>query len=150
GAKIAPDAGDRHGALAQIGLALNVKSERMKQAGNMASAFAPGAHIEPFSWLGSSISLYLDDDPFWKELGEVPPEKMEEFQRHAWARVPVGLHAEVSSSLKLTAFLAAVRAFIEQTAPGMTIWESLNYDGQAYVRVNPTEQIRRGLGEDVN
>jgi hypothetical protein len=150
GAKIAPDAGDRHGALAQIALAVNVNSERMKQLGNMAASFAPGARIEPFSWLGSSISLYLDDDPFWKELSEVPPEKLEEFQQHAWARVPIGLHADVSSSLKLTAFLAALRAFIEQTAPGMTVWESLDYGGQPYVRVKPTEQSRRELGGDAN
>ncbi len=150
GAKIAPDAGDRHGALAQVALAINVNSEPMKQWGNMAAAFAPQVRVEPFSWLGSSISLYLDDDPFWKELSEVPPEKLEEFHRQAWARVPVGLHAEVSSSLKLTAFLATLRAFIEQTAPGMTVWESLDYAGQPYVRVKPTEQARHELSGDAN
>ena len=150
GAKIGPDAGDRHGALAQVALALNVNSEPMKQWGNMAAAFTPQVRVEPFSWLGSSISLYLDDDPFWKELSEVPPEKLDEFHRHAWARVPVGLHADVSSSLKLTVFLAALRAFIEQTAPGMTAWESLDYGGQPYVRVKPTEQGQRELGGDAN
>jgi hypothetical protein len=116
----------------------------------MASAFVPQARIEPFSWLGSSISVYLDGDPFWKELSEVPPEKLEEFHRHAWPRVPVGLHAQVSSSLKLTVFLAAVRAFIEQTAPGMTVWEPLDYNGQPYVRVKPTEQARRELDQEAN
>jgi hypothetical protein len=150
GAKIGPDTGDAHGALAQIALSLNVNSEPMKQWGNMAASFAPQVRVEPFSWLGSSISLYLDDDPFWKELSETPPEKLQEFQRHAWPRVPVGLHAEVSSSLKLTAFLATVRAFIEQTAPGMTVWESLDYGGHPYVRVKPTEEGQRGLGEDAN
>src|SRR4029077_1808740 len=84
GASIAPDAGDRHGALAQMALALNVNSAPMKQWGNMASAFAPQVRVEPFSWLGSSISLYLDDDPFWKELSEVPPDKLDEFYRDAW------------------------------------------------------------------
>ncbi len=148
GAKIAPDAGDRHNALAQIALAINANSQPMKQWSNMAAAFVPQARIEPFSWLGSSVSLYLDDDPFWKELSEVPPEKLGEFQRDAWAHVPVGLHADVSNSLKLTAFLAALRAFIEQTAPRMTVWESLTYNGQPYVRVKPTEQGRRGLGEE--
>ena len=75
-----PTPATRHGALAQIALALNVNSEPMKQWGNMAAAFAPQVRVEPFSWLGSSISLYLDDDPFWKELSEMPPEKLEEFQ----------------------------------------------------------------------
>jgi hypothetical protein len=150
GAKIGPDAGDRHGALAQIALAINANSEPMKQWGNMAASFAPQVRVEPFSWLGSSVSLYLDDDPFWKELSEVPAEKLEEFQRKAGSRVPVGLQAEVSSTLKLTAFLAALRAFIEQTAPGMTVWESLEYNGQPYVRVKPTEQSRHDLGDDPN
>jgi hypothetical protein len=153
GAKIGPNAGDRHGALAQVALALNVNSQPMRQWGNMAAAFAPQVRVEPFSWLGSSISLYLDDDPFWKEMSEVPPEKLDEFHRGAWARVPLGLHADVSNSLKLTMFLTTVRAFIEQTAPGMTAWESLDYAGQAYVRVKPTEQAQgdlRGLGGDAN
>jgi hypothetical protein len=150
GAKIQPDGGDRHGALAQIALAVNVKSERMKELGNMAAAFAPQIRVEPFSWLGSSVSLYLDDDPFWKELRELPPEKLAEFQGNAWGRIPLGLHAEVSNSFKLTAFLAALRAFIEQTAPGMTEWESLEHHGQPYVRVKPSEQSQPTLGEGAN
>jgi hypothetical protein len=136
--------------LAEIALAININSEPMKMWGNMAASFVPQAHIEPFSWLGSSISVYLDDDPFWKELSEVPPEKLEEFRRHSASRVPFAFHAEVSSPLKLTAFLAALRAFIEQTAPGMTAWESLDYNGQPYVRVKPTEQSRHDLGDDPN
>ncbi len=44
------------------------------------------------------------------------------------------------SGLKLTAFLGGARAFIEQTAPGMTNWESLDYHGQPYVKITPTER----------
>ena len=40
--------------------------------------------------------------------------------------------------MKLTAFLVAVRAFIEQTAPQMVAWESLTYKDQPYVKVSPT------------
>ena len=72
GAKIAPDAGDRHDAMLNMILALNIKSEMMRQAGNMASMFAPQAHIDPLSWLGSSVSLYVDDDPIWKQLRDLP------------------------------------------------------------------------------
>ncbi len=66
GAEMKPDAGDRHAALAQMILSINTKSEPVQQWGNMATAFVPG--LEPFGWLGNSISLYVDDDPFWKEL----------------------------------------------------------------------------------
>ncbi len=150
GVKLAPDAGDQHDALANMILAVNTNSEQMQQWGNMASMFAPQAHIEPFSWLGSSVSLYVDDDPLWKKLSDMPPERREEEGRKLLAKAPIALQCEVSSSLKLTAFLAALRAFIEQTSPGMTVWETLTYRDEPYVRVKATERARRGIGEDVD
>jgi len=150
GAKIAPGAGDPHGALAHAIMAVNVNSDRMREWGNMASMFAPQAHIEPFGWLGSSVAVYLDDGPIWKQLAEMKPEEREKFERHALRDLPAAVVAEVSNPLKLTAFLAAVRAFIEQTAPGMTVWESLTYRDQPYVRVKSTEQARRTIGEEAD
>src|SRR5262249_34359848 len=111
GAKIAPGAGDPHGALAHAIMAVNVNSHRMREWGNMASMFAPQAHIEPFGWLGSSVAVYLDDGPIWKQLAEMKPEEREKFERHALRDLPAAVVAEVSNPLKLTAFLAAVRAF---------------------------------------
>ena len=144
GAQIKPNSGDPHAALAHVALAINTKSERIRQWGSMATAFAPQARIEPFGWLGSSVALYVDDDPFWKQINE------EEFLRHAWGKSPIALHAEVSSSLKLTAFLTALRAFIEQTAPGMTTWESLTYRDEPYVCIKPTDARNKDIGEDVD
>ena len=40
-----------------------------------------------------------------------------------------------------------MRAFVEQTAPGMVTWEALTYRDQPYVRVKPTQQARGMLGE---
>jgi hypothetical protein len=44
--------------------------------------------------------------------------------------------------LKLTAFLAGVRAYIEQTAPGMTVWESVQKDGKSYAKISPSEAAK--------
>ena len=44
-------------------------------------------------------------------------------------------YCEVKNPLGLAAFLTTVRAFAEQSAPRMTIWESLEYHGQAYVKI---------------
>lgn len=62
-------------------------------------------------------------------------------QASMW-RLPVALYAEVSSPLKLTAFVASARAFIEQSAPGMAAWEPREHSGQAYVKVGMSEQAR--------
>ncbi len=57
-------------------------------------------------------------------------------------RLPVALHVEVQSGLKLAAFLAGMRAFIEQTAPGMTVWETKTYNERPYVKVAPSEEAK--------
>jgi hypothetical protein len=150
GAKIAPGAGDPHDALMHAIMAINVKSDRMREWGNMASMVAPQVHIDPFGWLGSSVAVYVDDAPIWKKLEEMTPEEREKFQHHALRDLPVALVAEVSSPLKLTAFLTALRGFIEQTSPGLTVWESLTYRDQPYVRIKSTEQARRTIGEEAD
>ena len=141
GAVIAPNAGDRHQALVQVIFALNTKSEMVRGAGGMLAQMVPGARLDPLGWLGQSISLYADEDPFWNELAGCKTDKeRERFVERNARRIPVALWAEVSSGFKLTAFLSGVRAFIEQTAPGMTNWESLEYRDQPYVKITPTER----------
>lgn len=69
GAEIAPHAGDRHAdALLHLALAINADSETVQQAGNFAGSMAPGLSVNPLGWLGQSIAVYVDDDPFWGEL----------------------------------------------------------------------------------
>jgi len=41
--------------------------------------------------------------------------------------------------MQLTFFLAAARAFIQQSAPDMLAWENREHAGRSYVRVAPTE-----------
>ncbi len=140
GGKFAPDAGDLHDALAQVNLAINRDSEMLKRQSNMARMMAGGLQIDPLGWLGDSVGLYVDDDPFWRDLAKVKPEDRSDFfEKQGW-RIPLALRADVSSGLKLTAFLAAARGFIEQASPGMLNWESLTYHDQPYVKITPTER----------
>ena len=131
-------------------IAFNAKSEVVRQAGNFALAMAPGVKVDLFGWLGESISVYLDDDPIWAELAKAKDSERSEFLGKNLGRLPVAIYAEVSNGFKLTAFLAALRAFIEQTAPGMTAWESLTYKELPYVKVMPTAQAGNlGLGDQL-
>jgi hypothetical protein len=103
---------------------------------------APGAKVDPLGWLGNYVSVYVDDDPFWGELAKVQPDDLHKFMEKNIGRLPVALRADVSSGFKLTAFLVALRAFIEQTSPGMSNWETMTYKEQPYVKISPTERAR--------
>ncbi len=144
GAELAPDAGDRHGALAHAVLAINTDSELFGMGRRFASRTPLGPAVDPFGWIGQSVAIYADDDPFWKELAEVPEaERLAFLEKEGW-RLPVGLQVEVSSGLKLVAFLTAIRTLVDQAAPGMTEWETLTYHDEPYTKVSLTERGRRG------
>ena len=150
GASIAADAGDRHGALAHAVVAMNTQSPAAQQAGNMALMMAPGVKVEPLGWLGKSVALYADADPFWTDM--LAAKDGQRFLEEGIERLPIALHAEVESAMKLTAFLTALRAFIDQSAPGMSVWENRTHNNQPYVVVgmaqaggggqNPFDRLR--------
>jgi hypothetical protein len=146
GAAIAPGAGDPHDAIAHGVFAINVESAAVKQMTGFARMMAPQVEVDPLGWLGQSVALYADPDPFWAELAAA--KQSDEFMQANVSRLPIGLYAEVGSALKLTAFLAALRGFIDQSAPGMTAWETRTHNGQPYVRAGLSEQGRADAGGD--
>ncbi len=121
------------------------------QAENFISGMSQGVTL---GWLGSSVAIYADEDPVWQELAKIPSEKLERSLESHIGQLPIAVRFEVSNGFRLTAFLASLRAFIEQTTPGMVRWESLTYKDQPYVKVTPTEraksQARPLAGEDAN
>lgn len=143
GTSLKEDSGDRHGAPLQFALAINKNSALFQQGRNMASVLSP----DPFGWLGSSVSIYVDDDPLWEELQKLTPEELQKKAESIYPRLPIAIRAEVSNGLKLTAFLATVRAFIDQAAPGMVTWENRTHRDLPYVRIAPTQQAQGMLGD---
>jgi hypothetical protein len=59
-------------------------------------------------------------------------------------QLPLALHCEVKNSLGLATFLTALRAFVEQTAPKMSVWQNSEYKGQPYVKITPAEEAGEG------
>ena len=134
GAAIADGAGDPHpGALAHLALAVNAESEPVKQAANFLGSISPALKANALGWLGQCVALYADEDPFWDRLQKA--EKPEEFMDKEYTNLPVALYCEVKNPLGVTAFLTALRAFAEQSSPGMTTWMNEEYNGQAYVMI---------------
>jgi len=143
GARIAPGAGDPHPeALMHLAMSLNAESEMIKGAGNFLGSVSPSLKANPLGWLGQSIALYADQDSFWERLSKA--EDGSAFLRTNYSQLPLALHCEVKNPLGLAAFLTALRAYMEQTAPRMTAWQNSEYHGQSYVRVSPTREAGEG------
>ena len=68
GAKLNPATADRHDALFHAGVAINMKAAQIHEASQSVLSIAPGLKADPFGWVGQSIWLYADEDPFWAEM----------------------------------------------------------------------------------
>ena len=141
GGKFAPDAGDPHGAMVHFILALDPKSPMFQSYGNILTSMIHGATL---SWIGPSLAIYADPDPFWQELAKQKEQDRERFLEQNVGRLPLAVQIEVCDGLKLAAFLAGVRTWIEQSSPGMVRYETLSYHDQPYVKVSPTERAKVG------
>jgi hypothetical protein len=140
GIHLAPDAGDPHNALAHLLVAFNRKAMAVQTGENFIASMVPDLKSEALGWMGQSIALYIDDDPFWDEL--LKAKDTDKFMQANIARLPIGLRVEVSSGLRLAGFLVALRTYVEQTAPQMTQWQNLKYNDRAYVKITPTETAK--------
>lgn len=143
GAKINPAAGDPHAeAMVHATLALNRKTLAQRW-GTLAEGLI---RVDPFSWMGETFAMYVDQDPFWLELAKA--DDPQDYMSENVHRLPLAVYAEVSNGLKLTLFLTAVRAFLEQTAPDMTVWETKRHSGQAYVKIGLSESGRSQVPDE--
>jgi hypothetical protein len=151
GVEIGPADGDPHQAIFHYIWAINRKA---RQAGGWAN-FASGAvNVDPFDWLGDWVSMFVDDDAeYWKRLAEKLDQEntdQKDLGRVAWDRAPLVFYIDVRDALKLTAFLTGMRVLVEQVAPGATIWESFNHNGEPYVQIGPSARTRGNLPPGVN
>ncbi len=141
GSDLTPTSGDPHPeSMIQYTLALNPDSPTVREMGNFVGRMAPRIGANGLNWIGRWFSIYLDRDPFWDELAKVHAsggdKALFKFMEKNFNRFPFALSVEVSDALKVTIFLSALRAFIEQTAPGMTSWETIKYKGLYYVKIS--------------
>ncbi len=151
GAKLTPLSGDPHPeAIFSASVAFDPASQQVRRGANSLAAVLG---VDPLSWVGNSITFYVDDDPVWQDIAQfletrkstqqLRPEELAPYMH----RLPVAVHFEVSSVLKTVAFLASFRAFVEQTAPGLTVWETRKVGEQSYVRIAPSLDGRRSIGD---
>ncbi len=97
-------------------------------------------------WIGNYASLYFDRDPYWDKAVEVlnNPEKqhlmMVGMPLEDGSEFPFALEIGVKDPLLLTGFLAAARAYIEQTSPGTLEWGMRKHREHPYVCITGSEK----------
>jgi len=145
GGVIGPGDGDPHDAAIHYIMALNPKSRMLRSGADLLNNMVPGANANPLSWLGGSIALFVDDDPFWKEAAAA--KNSDEFFQKEYHRLPVAVVVAIKNKLGLAAFLVAIRGIANQTAPGMVTWESLEHNKHPYVKVAASAEGADQLGQ---
>ncbi len=133
-ARIAPGVGDPHAnTLLHFVMALDRKARQMEGWGQMARSMLQ-LDIDPWAWMAQTVGIYVERDPVWQEMAEAGANNEDLWGRNL-NRLPVALHADVKSAVRLVAFLAGVRTFIEQSAPGMVQFQARSHQEQGYVEV---------------
>lgn len=147
GARIKPGTGDPHaGTPLHISFAVNLGSQMFKQFSDFSVQMAPGINANPFNWMGETVAVYADDDPLWQQIKTA--EDPDDFLEEVWKQIPVGFYAQVKNPLALATFLTSLRGMMNQTAPGMVVWENQTHGGVTYVKVGanpaqmPDEELR--------
>lgn len=142
GAKINPAAVDVHPeALLHVAMAINKQSRTLAFGRGFANSIAP-ALTDPLSWLGETVTLYMDDDPFWADLKKAQdPMK---FMEANWWKMPIAVQIESTDGLKLAAFLTGLRVYVDTSAPQSLTWEAMKHGESGYVRIRLSDQMRDG------
>ena len=102
GGKFQPTDGDRHDAPAQFMLALNRESPMFRHGENFLATMGQAVSL---GWIGKWLNVFVDDDPFWKDLAAQKPEDLGTYLEKNIGRLPVAARIDSSNPLKLAAFL---------------------------------------------
>jgi hypothetical protein len=134
-ARLDPLDGDPHeGTIFHYAMALDPESPPVQDVGQVLSGVVAEL-ADPMGWIGGSLSVYADADPFWDDLASADREAVfESFQRRL-NEIPIVLHVEVASALKLAAFLSTVRGFVEGASPDLLVWHTAEEGPHRFVEV---------------
>ncbi|KAA3612452.1 MAG: hypothetical protein DWQ01_04725 [Planctomycetota bacterium] len=143
GVELAVDSGDPHsGTLFHWVMAINRESQPIRQLRSFASSMLGELAIDPTAWVGASVALFADQDPFWQELAQA--ETGEDFLEANFHRLPVGALVQIEKAYSLAAFLTGMRALIAGAAPGLVVWETRQHGELPYVAMIFPEALENG------
>ncbi len=135
-AALDPLDGDPHeGSIFHFAMALDPKTPSIQDIGRTLSGMVAEL-ADPMGWMGGSLAVYADADPFWGELfGAGDRDQALEKLQTRLNEIPVVVHFEVGSALKLAAFLSTLRGFVEGSAPGLLVWNTAEEGPHRFVEI---------------
>jgi hypothetical protein len=138
-ASLPPTAGDPHAeALVHMALAINPKSPTVTLMAAFLANVLPGDKAELLGSLGAGVALYADDDPYWAEMARAKSPTT--FLSQNLGRAPLALHVELKDAERMKTFLSGAQQWAQERYPDYTLWETLEHNGQAYVKITATEK----------
>ena len=140
-------ANPRRESLLHAVFAIDMKTRTMRQAGGFLSKTTPTLGTNALGWIGKWVSIQLEDSPFLEEVAQSASkgEDIDDFMENNFHRIPVIAKIDVRNPFKMTAFLAAFRAFLNQTSPGMLAWENQTHKDQTYVQISLSEKAKKEM-----
>ncbi|MHC4956406.1 MAG: hypothetical protein ACYTGZ_21400 [Planctomycetota bacterium] len=138
--EIRPTSGDAHEeALFQFMFAFDFESEIGRSFGQAFTSW-PGMQprTNPLRWMGETISIYVDRDPFFAEMARA--EDRDKFMEKNLGRFPGAINIDVRNPLIAGVFLTGLKVFVQQAAPNYTKWSTRKHGEIEYVRVEAGEE----------
>ncbi len=125
-------------ALMMASFAIDSNSQLFQSANLQSQSMLPGLNANPLAWIGESLSIYIDTDPFWHELAE--QENAEKYIQSNLSKLPLGIRISSKSVARLALFLTGLRGMSQQAAPGLLVWETREHETQAYVVISAKDR----------
>ncbi|MGI9244241.1 MAG: hypothetical protein ACR2RV_25810 [Verrucomicrobiales bacterium] len=113
-----------------VSFAIDSQSASFSEFDTQLIDMLPGLKIRPLSWVGESLTVFLDDGFFWKAASHTG-----EFGMNVIGQLPIGLRVESRSSLKLALFMGALKGLAETSSPDLLSWETRKHGERSYVAV---------------
>lgn len=123
-------------ALLHLAVAVDRKSELFREFDQELPGLLPELKVNPLGWMGESISFTLEDGYFWDAIKGGLLEDDLEMLFH----MPLLVRVESNSRLKLAAFLTALKAAINQSAPDLVDWSIRKHNKRSYVVVSGDDE----------
>lgn len=128
-------------------IALDMQGQTMRRTGSFLSRTSPTIGTNALGWLGKHASIQLMESDFWGDLADFikTGEDPEDFLEANIHRFPALAKLDVNNPFLMTTFLGTFRAFLDQTSPGMLVWDNLTHKDQTFVRIGLSEKTKKGM-----
>lgn len=137
-ARISSTSGDPHtDSLLHFVMAIDTEGEVVREIGESLTGMVPQLGADAMKWMGGSMAIYLDSNEWVRQVLEstAGQDEVMDLLLDDINQIPLVVYFDVKSGLRLATFLTSIRAWIDQTVPGMLRWEDQTKGEQRYMQI---------------